>query len=386
MARAPQPDEPALLEAYFDRLWPLLRSITGAGLRQTLDIERLEIPSGTAVFDWTVPPEWVVRAAYVVGPDGRRRFDVAQSNLRLVNYAAPFRGRIDRAELDRHLFSLPDQPDAIPYVTRYYTREWGFCVTHREREALPDGDYEAVVDTDFVDGAISLAEAVLPGRSDREVLFTSYVCHPSLANNELSGPLVLAMLYRRIAAWPERDLTYRFVLHPETIGALSYLSRRRDHLRQHVVAGYVVTCVGDAGPFTYKRTRREGSLADRAARLALRDLGQPWTEVAFNPADGSDERQYCSPGIDLPIGSLMRTMYGRYPQYHSSADDKSLMSFSAMAESVAAYEAIARTLEANRRYHTCLTGGEPQLGRRGLYGYDGVYVAETVARLLWVLH
>lgn len=365
--------EAVLLENYFDRLWPLPRSITGEGVRRTheilselLPLERIEIPSGTAVFDWTVPQEWAVREACIVTPDGRRLLDFADNNLHLVGYSRPFRGRIDRRELDKHLHSLPDRPSAIPYVTSYYAPSWGFCLSHDARQALPEGEYEVVVDTDLVDGSMTLSECVLPGESNREVLISANTCHPSLASNELSGPLIAAFLYRRLAGLSRRRLTYRFVFLPETIGAIAYLSLRGEQLRERLVAGYVLTCLGDAGRFTYKRSRQGNCLADRAAAQVLARTRQGAEIIDFFP-QGCDERQYCSPGFDLPVGSVMRTMYWRYPEYHTSLDNKDLISFPAMVETVDACFAICRVLEADGRYRCFVPFGEPQLGKRGLY-------------------
>jgi aminopeptidase-like protein len=380
------------LEAYFDRLWPLLRSITGDGVRQThgilgelLPLTRFEIPTGTEVFDWTVPPEWVVREAYVAAPDGQRLLDVHENNLHLVNYSAPFRGRLSRRELEQYLYSRPDLPQAVPYVTSYYDRRWGFCISHDDRLRLPEGDYDIVVDTDLIDGSLTISEAVLPGETPQEILISTYTCHPSLANNELSGPLVAAFLYRQLAALEARRLTYRFVFLPETIGSVAYLAMRGDHLLERLVAGYVVTCVGDAGPFTYKRSRRRNSIADRAALHCLRR----WPEariVDFFPS-GSDERQYCSPGFDLPVGSIMRTMYGKYPEYHTSLDDKSLISFAAMRETIELYARTCRVIDRNRSYVSLKPLGEPQLGKRGLYPTIGGQAGtERIEALLWLLN
>ena len=386
-------DSPELIEALFDRLWPLLRSLTGEGVRTTHDIlseylplQRIEVPSGTRVFDWIVPKEWVVREAHVFAPDGRRILDVADNNLRLVNYSVAFRGTLSRAALDAHLHSRPDMPDAIPYVTSYYEPRWGFCLSQHERDALPDGDYEVVVDTELKDGALTISEAVLPGLESDEVLISTYTCHPSLANNELSGPLVAALLYRRLAAWPERRLTYRFVFAPETIGAIAYLALRGDHLREHLVAGYVATCCGLDTHFTYKRSRRGASLADRAVVHALTALGVAHRIRDFAPT-GSDERQYGSPGFDLPVGSLMRGAYGDYPEYHTSLDNKSLIDFSALRGTIDTYEAVCRTLDRNVTFESLLPYGEPQLGRRGLYPTLGAPdQAERVAAMMWVLN
>ena len=369
-----------------------MRSITGAGVRLTHDIlgevvplTQFEIPSGTEVFDWTVPQEWVVREAYVITPDGRRILDVRDSTLHLLNYAVPFYGELSRAELDAHLYSLPEQPDAIPYVTSYYTPRWGFCLSHNERLALPEGQYQVVVDTEHIDGSLTLSEAVLPGESEQEVLLSTYTCHPAMANNELSGPLVTAFLYRRLAAWKRRHYTYRFVFLPETIGSLAYLQLRGEHFRRQLMAGYVVTCIGDDAPFTYKRSRRGDTLADRAATHVLADLADSRI-LNFFP-QGSDERQYCSPGFNLPVGSLMRSVYGTYPEYHTSLDDRGFTSFTAMRESVSVYERVLRALELNRTYRNLAPFGEPNLGKRGLYPTRGAAQPEArVAATLWLLN
>ncbi len=389
----PQSNEtPEDIAHYFDRLWPILRSITGEGVRQSHDIlgelvplTRLEIPSGSPALDWQVPQEWIVREAYIVAPDGQRILDVRENTLHLVNYAVPYRGTLSREQLEAHLYSLPEQPDAIPYVTSYYTPRWGFCLTHRQRQALPEGDYTVVVDTALFDGSLTLSEAVLPGESEQEVLISTYTCHPSLANNELSGPLVAAFLYRRLARWQTRRLTYRFVFLPETIGSLAYLQQRGEHLKERLVAGYVVTCIGDSAPFTYKRSRQGNSQADRAALYAL--AGHKDLRVHDFFPSGSDERQYCSPGFDLPVGSLMRSMYGIYPEYHTSLDNRDFVSFPAMQEAVGAYETVLQALEHNRTYRNLEPFGEPNLGRRGLYPERGTNLPpEHLSAILWVLN
>jgi aminopeptidase-like protein len=383
------------IDRYFERLWPILRSITGPGVRATHDIlgellplERLEFPTGEKVLDWTIPREWVARQAYVVGPDGRRVIDLARHTLHLLNYSAPFRGRMSRADLDKHLYSLPEMPNAIPYVTSYYAERWGFCLSDAERRALPEGEYEVVVDTELVDGSLTVSHCVLPGQTSREVLISTYTCHPSMANNELSGPLVTAFLYRRLAALPNRRYTYRFVFLPETIGSIAYLSRFGSHLAAHVDAGYVVTCIGDPGHFHYKASRRGNTVADRAARLVLGRIDPEAVFLDFFPHSGADERQYCSPGFNLPVGSIMRTPYARYPQYHTSLDDRSFVTPEALAGSVDAYEAVCRVLEGNKTYENLSPHGEPQLGRRGLYPTVGAArtSAAFVDAMLWVLN
>ncbi len=395
LSSCPVRETPAEVAQYFDRLWPLLRSLTGDGVRKTHDIlgelaplERMEMPSGTACFDWTTPPEWICREAYVIAPDGRRILDVRDHTLHLVNYSTAFRGTLSRGQLDAHLHSLPELPQAIPYVTSYYEPRWGFCLTHAMREQLPEGDYQVVIDTEHVAGSMTLSHAVLPGETNDEVLISTYTCHPSLANNELSGPLLAAFLYRRLAAMPRRRLTYRLVWLPETIGSLAYLARFGEHLRERLVAGYVATCVGDRGPFTYKRSRRGDSPADRAAEYVLSRFGDRRPRLLDFEPIGSDERQYCSPGFDLPVGLLGRSIYGAYREYHTSLDNREFISFEALVESVDAYLAILGALDANATYRRTMPFGEPQLGRRGLYPTLGGprQRDEQRAALLWLLN
>jgi aminopeptidase-like protein len=280
---------------------------------------------------------------------------------------------------------LPAQPDAIPYVLSLYNESWGFCLTDRELQSLPEGDYDVVIDADLRPGHVEIGEAVLPGETDEEVLFSSYLCHPSLANNELSGPLVLALLYQHLARQPRRRLTYRFALVPETIGALCFLSIRGSHLRDRLSAGYVITCVGDRGPFTLKLSRRGGTLADRAARVVLSETGEH-SVFSFDPSIGSDERQYCSPGFNLPVASVMRTMYSRFPEYHTSLDDRSFISFRALAESVDVYKRIVDALEHNVVWRNTVAFGEPQLGKRGLYPTTSTKAPLTIASTMWLLN
>lgn len=381
------------IEKYFDRLWPILRSITGQGVREThsilrelIPLDTIEIPSGTQVYDWIVPSEWVVRDAYVLTPSGEKILDVKVNNLHLVNYSARFIGTVTKSELDEHLYSLPDMPDAVPYVTSYYAPRWGFCISDRQRKLLPEGDYNVVIDTEHINGSMTLSEAVLPGENSQEVLISTYTCHPSLANNELSGPLVAAFLFRRLAALPRRRLTYRFVFLPETIGAIAYLHHRGEHLKRHLVAGYVVTCAGDRGPFTYKKSRAGNTQADKAALHVLR-RHKDVNVNEFFPA-GSDERQYCSPGFNLPVGSVMRSRYGTYREYHTSLDNKQFISFDAIQETISMYVDICLALEVNRKYVTSVMHGEPQLGKRGLYPSVGTNKAreDEVNAMMWVIN
>ena len=382
------------IERMFDRLWPITRSITGNGVRETHKIlsevvpfATYEVPSGTQCYDWTVPQEWNVREAYIKGPDGNRFADVKVNNLHLVNYSIPFRGTLSRAELERHLHSIPDMPAAIPYVTSYYEPRWGFCITDETRRKLPDGQYEVVVDTSLSDGSMTISEAVLPGESRREVLFSTYTCHPSMANNELSGPLAMAFLYRRLAAINNRRLTYRFVFLPETIGSIAYHIRCGDSLRENVDADYVVTCVADTEPFTYKRSRRGNTLADRAAAVTLSALPGESRCIDFFPG-GSDERQYCSPGFNLPVGVIARAWPGRYKEYHTSLDNRDFISFDALIGTIELCFEICRTIDRNLTYRNLFPFGEPQLGRRGLMSTIGAQRQRStdLLALKWLLN
>jgi len=361
------------------QLFPITRSLTGPGYRRTLELleqvtgtmQRHRFASGERVLDWDVPKEWTIRDAWIKAPDGTKVVDLAQSNLHVVGYSVPVHRRIGLAELQEHLHSLPDQPGAIPYRTSYYHEAWGFCLSDERRRSLADGEYEVSIDADLKDGAVELGEVVIEGAGDDEVLLWTYCCHPSLANNELSGPVLaahLALLLRERET-PLRH-TYRIVFAPETIGAIAYLSRFGERLREHLVAGYVLTCAGDPGAFTYKRSRRGDALADRVAEHVLAWGDEEHRVVDFVPV-GSDERQFCSPGFDLPVGSLMRSMYGTYPEYHTSLDDLSLITPQALGESLRAYVRIIDALEANETLVGTVLYGEPQLGRRGLYPRTG---------------
>ncbi len=362
------------IEDYFDRLWPICRSLTGQGVRDSLQIlselvpmEMHRVKSGSQVFDWTIPKEWNIRAAYIETPDGRRIADISKNNLHVISYSTPVDAEIDYADLVGRIRTLPDQPDAIPYVTSYYNETWGFCLSYNEFKTLPkEGTYRVFIDSDLTDGFLDYGEAVLPGSSDEEVLFSTYVCHPSMANNELSGPLVQAFLYREIAKIKNRKFTYRFVFAPETIGVIAYLDRIGQHLKEKLVAGYVITCIGDSGGFTYKESKWKDSTADRIAKHVLKHQEEPFEIIPFS-VGGSDERQYCSPGFNLPVGSLMRTMYQRFSEYHTSLDNKEFISFPHLDRSVAVYTQFVLALELNEKYRNTIPYCEPQLGKRGMY-------------------
>jgi aminopeptidase-like protein len=390
-------DDAALGPALHDfaaGLYPICRSITGDGVRRTLAavaarlpaLEVHEVPSGTAVCDWTVPPEWNVRGAWIKDPQGHTVVDFADHNLHLVSYSAPFRGRLPLAALKEHLHSLPEQPGLIPYRTSYYREDWGFCLPHSALAGLPDGEYEVAVDTTLEPGSLTYGECLLPGETEREVLVSCHVCHPSLANDNLSGLAVSTFLAEALGRLPRRRHGFRFLFIPGTIGAITWLSRNEEAAAR-IDHGLVAANLGDPGPFHYKRSRRGDAVIDRAVVRALADLGEPLAVEDFVPF-GYDERQYCSPGFDLAVGSLTRTPWGRYPEYHTSADDLDLIRPASLAGSLRAYLAVANVLEADRTYLNLNPRCEPQLGRRGLYralGGGGDHRERELA-LLWVLN
>jgi aminopeptidase-like protein len=374
-------------------LYPICRSITGDGVRRTLEIvdreigglEVHEVPTGTQVLDWTVPREWNVRDAWVADAAGRRVIDFQASNLHLVGYSVPVRATMGLAELKEHLFTLPDQPDWVPWRTSYYAERWGFCASQRLVDGLPEGDYEVCVDTTLADGHLTYGEHLVEGRTDEEVLVSCHVCHPSLANDNLSGIAVATGLARRLAERRPR-YSYRFLFAPGTIGAITWLAGNEDRL-DRVRHGLVLACVGDPGGFTYKRSRRGDAEIDRVVAHVLGRSGRPHQLVDFSPY-GYDERQFCSPGFDLPVGSLSRTPYARYPEYHTSADDLDLVGPAQLQESLELCWEVVGVLEANRRYVNLSPKGEPQLGRRGLYGSIGGRsdAEERQMAMLWVLN
>ncbi len=380
------------MHALVSELYPICRSITGEGLRRTLRVLQREtpltiqeVPSGTAVLDWTVPREWNIRDAWVANAKGERVIDFKRSNLHVVNYSVPVRRRMSLSELRPRLHSLPDRPDWIPYRTSYYQEDWGFCLAHRDLERLPEGEYEAVVDATLADGSLSYGEIFLPGETSDEVLFSAHACHPSLANDNLSGLALLTVLARMLAA-ASRRYSYRFLFVPGTIGSITWLARNEAAVSR-IRHGLVAACVGDAGPVTYKKSRRGDAEVDRAAAHVLKQSGRPHSVVDFTPY-GYDERQYGSPGFDLAVGSLTRTPHGRYPEYHTSADDLSFVRPDALADSLSAYLSVVAVLEGNGRYRNTSPRGEPQLGRRGLYGSMGGYPdpGQLQMAMLWVLN
>jgi aminopeptidase-like protein len=380
------------LHGLVTELYPICRSITGNGVRRTLEILQRtiplqvhEVPSGTPVFDWMVPPEWNIRDAYVKAADGRRVIDFQESNLHVVGYSAPVRTRMPLAELRPHVFTRPDLPDVIPYRTSYYTETWGFCVSQRQLERMPEGEYEVVIDASLASGSLTYGEYHLPGTSDDEVLISCHVCHPSLANDNLSGIAVATLLARALAHRPRRH-SFRFLFIPGTIGSITWLARNEDRVRR-IKHGLVLAGVGDRGGLTYKKSRQGRAEVDRAVAHVLEQTSRPYSLVDFSPY-GYDERQFCSPGFNLPVGCLMRTPFGQYPEYHTSADNLTFVSSQSLGDSLAVCLDIVDVLEHNAHYVNQNPKGEPQLGRRGLYRSTGGELDRRSRELalLWVLN
>ena len=370
-------------------LYPICRSITGDGVRQTLarlreriPIDVHEVPSGTKVFDWTIPDEWNVRDAYVANAAGERVIDFRKQNLHLVGYSTPIRAKLSLAELRPRLHTLPDRPEWIPYRTSYYKPSWGFCLSQRQLDAMPDGEYEVVIDSTLAPGSLTDGELLLPGKSKEEIFFSAHICHPSLANDNLSGIAVLTFLAAELS---KRSLKHsvRFVFAPGTIGAITWLARneRPAHRIRH---GLIVSGVGDAGGFTYKRSRRGEAVIDRAMSYVLGNSGRV---IDFTPY-GYDERQYCSPGFDLPVGLFTRSLHGTFPEYHTSADDLAFVKPESLEESYRTLLAVVDVLERNGTFVNLNPKCEPQLGRRGLYeGLSGrTFPKEFEMAMLWVLN
>ncbi len=362
-----------------DKIFPYCRSITGQGVRDTLadlkeyigmdngpELKVYEVPCGTKVFDWTVPKEWVIRSAYIEDESGNHIIDMAENNLHVLGYSAPVDRWVELDELVNYIYTLPDAPDAIPYVTSYYKERFGFCMSENQKQSLKPGRYHMVVDSEFIDGVLNYAEVILKGESEKEIFFSTYFCHPSMANNECSGPVLLAELIRQIAAMPSRKYTYRFVFVPETIGSISYLSTG-NHLadmQKNIIAGFNLSCVGDDRDYSIVETHYADTLADKVLKNVLHFRGKYSTYSYLKR--GSDERQYNAPGVDLPVVCFCRSKFGEYPEYHTSMDNMSLICPEGLQGSLEVMYDVIQALEHNGYYKINVLC-DPQLGKRGLY-------------------
>jgi aminopeptidase-like protein len=362
------------IHALAQRLWKINRSITGEGVRKTLaelkniipSLQVHSVPSGTSVFDWIIPKEWKVNDAYIVAPNGKKICDFSENNLHLLGYSIPFNGKVSLTELKEHLYTLPEQPSAIPYITSYYEERWGFCLTHEQLESLVDGEYEVFIDSELFDGELNYGEILIKGHSEEEIFLSTYICHPSMANNELSGPTVVTYLAKWLAENEKPRYSYRVIFIPETIGSITYLSLNYKQMQERVIAGFNVSCVGDDRAYSYVPSRDGETISDQIALHVLKWIDPSFVKYTWFDR-GSDERQYCAPGIDLPIASIIRTKYGMYPEYHTSLDDLETVVTPKGLDG--GYWAIRRAIEAlerNKNYSMSVLG-EPQMGKRGLY-------------------
>ena len=374
------------------KLYPICRSITGNGIRETLNIIKElvpvdihEVPTGTRVFDWTVPKEWNIKDAYVLNSKGKKIIDFKKSNLHVLGYSVPIRRKVFLTELKEHLFTLPDHPDWIPYRTSYYKENWGFCLSHKQFLSLEDDEYEVFIDSSLEEGHLTYGEYYLKGETEEEILISCHCCHPSLCNDNLSGIALATYLAKFIKLFSLR-YSYRFLFIPGSIGSITWLAMNETKTN-HIKHGLVVACVGDCGKSTYKKSRQGDAEIDRAVIHVLKHSGKDYEIMDFSPY-GYDERQYCSPGFNLPVGCLMRTPHGRFPEYHTSADNLDFVKPEFLADSFSKYLSVINVLEGNKKYLNTNPKCEPQLGKRGLYGAIGGQKSNPMSQLatLWVLN
>ncbi len=355
-------------------LWPLNRSLTGDGVRETLkkisnhlpNLNIYSIPTGTQVFDWIIPKEWKVRSAYIISPSGKKICDFSSNNLHLVGYSVPYTGSLRLNDLKKKLYTLPEQPNAIPYVTSYYEERWGFCISHNDFKSLEEGEYKIKIDTELIDGELNYGEVIIPGKSNKEIFLSTYICHPSMANNELSGPSVLTYLSKWLMELEKTNYTYRIIFVPETIGSIAYLSKNFEEMKKNIIAGFNVSCVGDNRAYSYIPSRKGGTLSDEIAKHVLKWIDKSYLSYTWFDR-GSDERQYCAPGIDLPIASILRTKYGEYPEYHTSLDNfDNVVTAEGLNGGYWAIRKALELIEKNKKFKVTVLG-EPQMSKRDLY-------------------
>lgn len=363
------------MDELFDRLFPICRSITGAGVRETIEILQEYIPltmhgvqTGTEVFDWEIPKEWVIREAWIKDEYGNEIINMNNSNLHVINYSEPINAVLSLEELKKNIHTIPSLPEAIPYVISYYKERWGFCMSQNQLDSLAKGNYHVCIDSEKIDGELNYAHAILPGKSKKEILISTYICHPSMANNELSGPIVAAFLYNRLKQWKNREFTYRFVFIPETIGAITYLHQHGNELQEKVYSGAVLTCLGGKDiPLSFKKSRNNNAPLNNLIDFLVNIEQKEFQIRPFTPLYGSDERQYCSPGFNLPVGQFSKMMYGAYAGYHNSLDTKEMMTIEALFDSLNEIEYILKLQELNGYYINKKPFGEPKLSKYDLY-------------------
>ena len=380
------------LYSFINELFPICRSITGNGTRKTLELikqhiplEIMEIPTGTKVFDWTVPKEWNIRDAYIKNSKGEKIIDFQKSNLHILQYSIPIHKKISIDELKNHLFTIEELPDYIPYKTSYYQENWGFCLSYNDFLKLQDDEYEVFIDSTLENGSLSYGELLLEGEQTDEILFSTYVCHPSMCNDNLTGISILTFLAKSLKNKKLKN-SYRFLFIPETIGAITWLSINENNVGK-IKGGLVATCLGDSGCLTYKKSRMENSIIDYAVEKVLEDSKSEYNLLNFFPT-GSDERQFCSIGFNLPIGSLMRTIYGKFSEYHTSADNLEFINSQSLANSFNMYSNVVDVLENNQTYINVNPKCEPNLGKRGLYNLIGASKNSKQMNepFLWILN